>query len=189
MSVQFGNDFFIYVQELKSREEELHRVSMQQRLQEEALKRREHELAEREIQLVERELNVMILQQVIGKPTPKKRCGKFRKSRLKLLKAGGCKSTTAPSGILCGLKMARVLTVCFLVWLFEKMLCVDCDVKQPLTDVNCNIVIMLFLTAECIAFSALTLLVGWQEGHPACKKLSGGVLAWLSVWSEMQTCM
>jgi len=37
------------------------------------------------------------------------------------------------------------------------------------------------------AFSALTLLVGWQEGHPACKKQSGGVLAWLSVWSEVQT--
>ena len=31
-----------------------------------------------------------------------------------------------------------------------------------------------------MAFSALTLLVEWQEGHPACKKLSGGVLAWLS---------
>jgi len=27
------------------------------------------------------------------------------------------------------------------------------------------------------AFSALTLLVGRQEVHPACKKLSGGVLA------------
>jgi len=39
-----------------------------------------------------------------------------------------------------------------------------------------------------IAFSALTLLVGRQEGHPACKKLSGGVLAWLSAWSEVQTC-
>jgi len=39
------------------------------------------------------------------------------------------------------------------------------------------------------AFSALTLLVGRQEGHPACKKTSGGVLAWLSAWSEMQTCM
>ena len=26
------------------------------------------------------------------------------------------------------------------------------------------------------AFSALTLLVGRQVGHPACKKLSGGVL-------------
>ena len=39
------------------------------------------------------------------------------------------------------------------------------------------------------AFSALTLLVGWQEGHPACKKLSGGVLAWLTVWSQVQTCI
>ena len=35
----------------------------------------------------------------------------------------------------------------------------------------------------------MTLLVGRQEGHPACKKLSGGVLAWLSTWSEMQTCI
>jgi len=39
------------------------------------------------------------------------------------------------------------------------------------------------------AFSALTLLVGRQEGHPACKKLSGGVLAWLFVWSEVQICI
>ena len=39
------------------------------------------------------------------------------------------------------------------------------------------------------AFSALTLLVGRQERHPACKKLSGEVLAWLSVWSKMQTCI
>jgi len=28
------------------------------------------------------------------------------------------------------------------------------------------------------AFNALTLLVGRQEGHPACKKLSGEVLVW-----------
>jgi len=33
------------------------------------------------------------------------------------------------------------------------------------------------------------LLVGWQERHMACKKPSGGVLAWLSVWSEVQTCI
>jgi len=39
------------------------------------------------------------------------------------------------------------------------------------------------------AFSALTLLVGWQEGQPACKKLSGGMLAWLSDWIEVQTCI
>ena len=45
------------------------------------------------------------------------------------------------------------------------------------------------LPAHSCAFSALTLLVGRQEGHPACKKQSGGVLAWLSVWSEEQTCI
>jgi len=38
-------------------------------------------------------------------------------------------------------------------------------------------------------FNALTLLVGRQEGHPACKKQSGGVLVWLSVWSKVQTCI
>jgi len=36
------------------------------------------------------------------------------------------------------------------------------------------------------AVSALTLLVGWQEEHPVCKKLSDEVLAWLSVWSKVQ---
>jgi len=39
------------------------------------------------------------------------------------------------------------------------------------------------------AFSALALLVGQQEGHPACKKLSGEVLAGLSVCSEAHTCI
>jgi len=32
----------------------------------------------------------------------------------------------------------------------------------------------------------VTLLVGQQEGHLACKKLSDDVLAWLSVLSEVQ---
>ena len=42
-------------------------------------------------------------------------------------------------------------------------------------------------TIKYAADSALTLLVGRQEGHPASKKLlSGGVLAWLSVWSKVQ---
>jgi len=36
------------------------------------------------------------------------------------------------------------------------------------------------------AFSALTLLVRRQEGHPVCKNLSDEVLAWLSVCSEVQ---
>jgi len=34
--------------------------------------------------------------------------------------------------------------------------------------------------------SVLTLLVGCQEEHPACKELSDEVLAWLFVWSEVQ---
>ena len=34
---------------------------------------------------------------------------------------------------------------------------------------------------SALAFGALTLLVGWQEGHPACKKLSGGVLVFSGV--------
>ena len=36
------------------------------------------------------------------------------------------------------------------------------------------------------AFSALTLLVGCQEGHLARKNRSDEVPAWLSVWSEVQ---
>ena len=37
--------------------------------------------------------------------------------------------------------------------------------------------------SACFDTVALTLLVGRQEGHPACKNPSGGVLVWLSVWS------
>ena len=50
----------------------------------------------------------------------------------------------------------------------------------------CVCVCVCVVLSRCFAFSALTLLVGRQEGHPACKKLSGGVLSWLSVWSEVQ---
>jgi len=32
----------------------------------------------------------------------------------------------------------------------------------------------------------MTLLVGQQEGHPACNKMSGGVLVRLSVWVKVQ---
>jgi len=35
-------------------------------------------------------------------------------------------------------------------------------------------------------FSDLILLVGCQDEHPACKKLSGEVVAWLSVCSKVQ---
>jgi len=47
----------------------------------------------------------------------------------------------------------------------------------------------LVIGSYSFAFSALTLLVGQQEGHPACKKVSGVVLAWLSARSKVQTCV
>ena len=62
----------------------------------------------------------------------------------------------------------------------------ECDASRRLENGAC-------LCCDCcinlFAFSASTLLVGRQEGHPACKKLSGGVLAWLSVCSKVQTCI
>jgi len=48
-----------------------------------------------------------------------------------------------------------------------------------------NFVISVTVNCSVFTFSALTLLVGRQEEHPACKKLSDKVLAWLSVWSEV----
>jgi len=58
---------------------------------------------------------------------------------------------------------------------------------------QCKAVCVEAVSSSCLltylqycAFSALTLLVRHQEEHPACKKLSDEVLAWLSVWSEVQ---
>ena len=63
---------------------------------------------------------------------------------------------------------------------------VDADSMTTLTVLvwPCGVMVSSFP-----AFSALTLFVGRQEWHPACNKLSGGVLAWLSVWSKVQTCI
>jgi len=48
---------------------------------------------------------------------------------------------------------------------FSDQLAVDCTYYLP-PDPDLMLV----------AFNALTLLVGRQEGHPACRKLSGGML-------------
>ena len=99
VSMQQGKNIIFIFQELRSREEELTKAQLQQKHQEEFLRKREQEIAEREIELVERELNIMILQQVMNKPMPHKRKGKFKRNRLqKLLKAGG-KSISEPSGV------------------------------------------------------------------------------------------
>jgi len=60
----------------------------------------------------------------------------------------------------------------------------------PTAMALCSCELWLVYDVLCTAFSALTLLVGQQEGHPARKNLSDEVLAWLSVRSEVQmTCI
>jgi len=51
--------------------------------------------------------------------------------------------------------------------------------RQTSYYINCKMPNSFWCLVQNYAFSALTLLVGRQEGHPACKKLSGG--CWLSV--------
>lgn len=94
--LHFGN-----TQELRSWEEELTQAALQQKCQEEALRRREQELAEREIHILERELNIIIHQLYQEKPHVESRQGKFRRNRLKL-KDGN--RISLPSGMLnnCG---------------------------------------------------------------------------------------
>jgi len=69
---------------------------------------------------------------------------------------------------------------------FHHLFLLSLQFQMPNTVVKDFLVV---LSVDMIAFTALTLLVGRQEGHPVCKKLSGWVLVWLSVWSEVQTCI
>jgi len=62
------------------------------------------------------------------------------------------------------------------------------SLKSFIMSVNVTVLFLClsYLTREAntIVFSALTLLVGWQEGHPACKKWDGGGGHWMvrMVW-------
>ncbi|XP_030745564.1 mitogen-activated protein kinase kinase kinase 11-like isoform X3 [Sitophilus oryzae] len=80
--------------ELRSREEDLNRAQLQQRMHEELLRQKEQELHAREMDILKRELNFMIIQQT---PTPKKRKGKFKKSGLRLLKKEAGPTISHPS--------------------------------------------------------------------------------------------
>jgi len=57
-------------------------------------------------------------------------------------------------------------------------------VKLESAGVSC----VTYINSVCHS-SALMLLVGWQEGHLACKKLSGGMLVWFCVWIKVQICI
>ena len=71
------------------------------------------------------------------------------------------------------------------------------NLKVPFSDyyftlleifiVQCVFVCKLHHSRVVVCWGSLTLLVGRQEEHPACKKLYDEVLVWLSVWSEVQS--
>jgi len=69
---------------------------------------------------------------------------------------------------------------CITLWNLSVPFCSYRMRTSSVTDIK----FILFLC--CL--NALTLLVGWQEGHLACKKLACLGAGWLSVWSEMPTC-
>jgi len=57
-----------------------------------------------------------------------------------------------------------------------------CWLTRAISDIiqeGRKMVVCVCVSSVTFAFSALTLLAGWQKGHPACKKLSGGMMAWL----------
>jgi len=96
-------------------------------------------------------------------------------------------------------RTCRISSFCTVVWQLARLLLTrriarslgdssaSCHYSAPTRGMEyCNVCVFLCV---CLSMSsALMLLVGWQEGHLACKKLSGGVLVWLSVWSEVHTC-
>jgi len=65
------------------------------------------------------------------------------------------------------------------LWNYQYMLSLQVFTSPPIgrRSILMTVSVCMFLPLFIFAFSALTLLVGRQEGHPACKKLSGGVLA------------
>lgn len=79
--------------ELSSREDELRQIQMAQEVHAESLKKREEELAQREMLLLGREISMLIQQQKLIKPSPKKRKGHFFKLRF-----GSGRKISAPTG-------------------------------------------------------------------------------------------
>jgi len=52
-------------------------------------------------------------------------------------------------------------------------------------ETQCNI-ILYYIVVSSVFWRCW---LGGRKGHPVYKNISGGVLVWLSVWSEVQTCI
>jgi len=77
------------------------------------------------------------------------------------------------------------------VYCCNKIVTVFVTVNTDAIIAKINLCIRLYFCLHWphITFNALMLLVGQQEGHPACKKLSDGMLAWLCVWVKVRICI
>jgi len=83
------------------------------------------------------------------------------------------------TSVLCKYAIATYLAYRRVFFAYFSKVCTSHNFPHILALMTAIIILLVFLLPIC-AFSALTLLVGWQEGHPACKK-------YLS--SEVQTCI
>lgn len=83
--------------ELRCREEELNRDKLRQKLLAQQLKKKERELKLKELDLVKRELHICLLMEEQHTPTPYRRKGKFKSSRLKQLKKEPGQNISSPS--------------------------------------------------------------------------------------------
>ena len=64
---------------------------------------------------------------------------------------------------------ANIATVSVLVELWNVRR-VNANLSSLAANLSVGLIDILIVVHHSVAFSALTLLVGWQEGHPACKK-------------------
>jgi len=55
----------------------------------------------------------------------------------------------------------------------NRLLLTGTPIQNSMAEVSIALLVFCESCAFEFAFSALTLLVGWQEGHPACKKIWG----------------
>ena len=48
---------------------------------------------------------------------------------------------------------------------------------------------LLVCVCVCVCLECFDAVGWWHYGHPACTNVSGGVLAWFSVWGKVQICI
>ena len=78
------------------------------------------------------------------------------------------------------LSQISVVSVASSKLLAMKLTHCNCSIRISLLHANCQLPFSHWLCYSHSAFSALTLLVGRQEGHPACKNRVVGYMAWKS---------